>query len=165
MAVNSANLKAGMIARETIAFGVQGLADPTMESAQGATDVALSPTSTPAVTKVWAGRVTLSSGAATLDLAALDRGAELSDLNLSGLKVQAIGIFPASANTALVDATAGASNGYGIFGAGNTRDLFAGGRYVDYSPEGLADVGGAAKEIDFSSSDGDAIVDVVIYAG
>lgn len=164
MAVTSAKLSRAVRANETIALALDLVTDPQITHDGGLADLELSPTSTPVVDAVWSDSISLSGGAASIDLAALARG-DLANLDLSGKKVQAIQFSCPSANTAFVAIAPGATNPYPVFGSGNEFDLPAGADVTIYVPEGLGDVGASAKEIDFASSDVDAVIKVVIYAG
>ena len=126
----------------------------------------LSASSTVPATKVGALAVSLSGGAATLDLTSITHGSELNAVTFSGLKVQLLKVRARSTNTDTVTIVDGASNGYNIFGdASGQITLSAGMEALFFYNEALADVSGSAKTIDFSSSDADAIVDIIIVAG
>lgn len=128
--------------------------------------LALNAASTPAVTEAWADTFTLSSGAASLDLAALAQAGELADIDATGLKLQAIIASCPSTNTAAVLIEEGATNGYAPFGVSADRlSVPAGGSVMYYAPEGLADVASGVKTIDLSSSDLDATVSVLLLFG
>ncbi len=126
---------------------------------------ALTGSSSVPVTKAYSDRFSLSSGSATLDLTSLT-DAKGDALDLTGLKVQLIAVQCASGNTDAVTVDVGTSNGY-EFGGDSTSEMSVqqGGTLVFYAPETLDDVGASDKTIDFSSSDEDASVDVLIVAG
>lgn len=162
----TATLELKLSALETPALGLDLASDPRIQHTSGADRLTLSATTTPAVTQVWSDQVQLSTGAATIDLASLSRGSVLSALNLTGLKVQAILLEAPSTNSAALVVAVGASNPYDIFGAaGGTVTLPAGAKMLWYAPEGIEDVASGAKEIDLSSSDQDALLNVCLIAG
>lgn len=167
MALTSATVNLRLFGSESLSLSEDHVSDPTVAHSDfgtGATSVALSSGSTPPATQIWSDQITLSAGAATVDLSALTH--PIATLDLTGLKVQAIKIAAASANTAAITASDGATNGYNIFGdASGQVTIAAGGEVVFYNPEGNPDVGAAAKTIDFSSGDTDAIFDIMVIAG
>lgn len=151
---------------EPEALSLQHIADPSLVHNLGLAKLTLTPTSTPAISKAWSKRVALSSGSLTLDLTALSRGSALDAVDLTGLKVQAALFSAPSTNTDTVLIEEGATNGYAVFGdaTGEIR-LAAGGSCCFYNPEGNEDVGASALAIDFTSSDVDANVDILLVAG
>jgi hypothetical protein len=120
------------------------------------TSAALNSTSTPAITKKAMFVLTLSGGAATIDLTALADVAGTQDF--TGLKVQAMKFQNPSANSMTL--TKGASNGYGLLTSGATWTVpippaLSGAPYGEVSlllPEGTPDVGSGAKTIDVSGT-------------
>jgi hypothetical protein len=151
---------------ETLTGGQTGVATPPSQTIQLTTaNSVLTSSSTPAVSKVWSGTVTLSAGAATLNLASLPRDNELEPVDLTGLKVQAIHM-KGGANSAIVEADVGASNGYNFLGDADSHVCIAASKelLVTYN-ETLPDVAAGARTIDFASADVDATVQVHIVAG
>lgn len=129
----------------------------------------LAAATTPAVTKVYAQQLQLSSGTLTVDLTALVDGAGQA-LDLTGLKVQIIKIVNAprsgAANTDTLNVVIAAVNGYQWAGdAASEATLAIGGSLQIYNPEGTPDVGASAKDITFSSPDVDADFQLLIAAG
>lgn len=115
------------------------------------------------VDEVWSDSLQLVAGAATLDLAGLVR-AVLTNVNLTGKKLQGF-YLRTPANTAFVTVGPGATNPYNITGeAASSLRLPPNSFWMAWLPEGLADVAGGAKEIDFASTDADAIVEIVFVA-
>jgi len=149
------------------ALGLTHVADPSLVHSLGLSKLTLTPTSTPAaISTVWSKRVQLSAGTLTLALDALSRGSELSALDLTGLKVQAVQIFCPSTNTDAVLVEEAAVNGYGIFGAATAEVSIApGGMVTFYNPEGNEDVGATESDLDLTSPDVDADVDILLVAG
>lgn len=154
-------------AEDAPALGYDLLTDPTGTHTIGSSSGSLTASTTPAVSAAWSDRITLTAGAATIDLTALTRGnGTLAALSMSGLKVVLIKIFAATANTAVVKFTNGAANGYNIFGAaGGDVSVPAGGMLMFYGYTGLAAVSATVKNIDVTSSDTDAIFDIIIVGG
>jgi len=111
----------------------------------------------------------LSSGTATIDLTALTRGnGGATAVNMSGLKVQIFKFENVSTNTAAITITDGASNGYNIFGDASGQVTLGIGcvlQVVCPTAEYLPDVAAGAKDIDLSSSDQDATINVMLAAG
>lgn len=125
----------------------------------------LNATSTPAVTKVSAASYTLSSGAATIDLTSLSGVGGTVDA--TGLKLQGM-LFKNRAGNAPITITAGASNGYLLFGTSGSVVLSAhasrDGQLCILNPEGLPDVSGTAKTIDVAGT-GSQVFDAVFLFG
>ncbi len=117
-------------------------------------------------TKAWSDQVQLSSGTLTLDLTALSRGSVLSAVDFSGLKVQIIKLKAPTTNTADITVDVGAANGYELFlGASSQLDLGPGDSVLFKRTDNLADVAAGDKDIDLSSSDVDALLDIILVAG
>lgn len=122
------------------------------------TGVTLNATSTPAITKASVKTYTLTAGAVTIDLEAL-QGIQDVAVNAVGLKPQVIIIKnPAGNNTMTL--SEGASNGYALNGGNDivltghaTVDTFA----MFFIPEGLPDVAGADSEIDIAGTGTESI--------
>jgi len=127
--------------------------------------ITLTAASTNPVTKAYSDRITLTTGAAEIDLTALTDAVN-GALTMTGLKVQAIGIKAAATNTAKVALAAGTTNGYLLLAAsGGKVEVGAGCSLFMSFYETAPDVGSSAKTLALSSTDQDAIVDVVIIAG
>lgn len=75
---------------------------------------------TPPVTKMAAYEVTLSSGSATINLAALTGLTSEETVNGTGLKAQFIKLKNKSTNANAITVTKGASNGYGLDAGGSS---------------------------------------------
>lgn len=147
--------------KEVVALGTTAASDPTIPyGLTGSPYTYTADTSTDG-TKGWCNTITLSSGAATVDLTNLTRTG-LPTVTLSGLKIRAMHIKAASTNTSLVTAVPGASNGYAALGLG--LSLAPGGEVLIHNPSSAA-VSGSLKTIDLASADADASVDIVIVAG
>lgn len=162
----TANFVQRVYATETLGVSLDlQVAAPTVIHSLSPISADLSATSTPVVSQIWSDSITLTAGAATIDLSSLARSG-LATLDLSALKVQAFIVRARSTNTDTVTVADGGTNGYNIFGDASGQVTLAAGAAVSfYSPEGLQDIGSSDKTIDLSSSDADAIVDVVILAG
>ncbi len=151
-------------ATETIELSGDNFDDPTIKH-DFAVSGTLNASSTPPATKSWSDQRTLSGGTDTLDLEALVQ-AGLSNINMTGLKVQLIKIFAASANTAVLVVKDGTTNGYNIFGdASGQVSIPAGGTVMLFGNDGLQDIAASDSEIDITSTDADAIYDILIVAG
>lgn len=120
--------------------------------------------STAPATKAFSDRLSLAAGTKSVDLAALTDAAGVA-LNLTGLKVQAIVVKAAAANTSTITMQAHGTNGYNILGASGLAVIPAGGVIFASLNEGAPDVGASAKVIEFTSSDVDASFDIVLVAG
>ena len=169
MAITQVEFDFKLKVTETIALGIDSLTDQTYYP-QIATDTS-SGTKTPSTqvpcTQQWQDSLSLTAGAATLDLTSLASG-NLAAKDFTGLKVQFIKIRNRSANTAAVTIVDGATNGYNIFGDASGSVTIPAGMTLMLgadTTEGLQDVAAADKTIDFSSSDADATVDIQIIAG
>jgi hypothetical protein len=102
----------------------------------------LNATSNPPATKFAGFLLTLTAGAATVNLAALT-GTNGATVDGTGLKVQVLRVKNLGANDLAI--SEGASNGYAI---GGTRTIKPGGIETIYSPEGFADIAAADRNID-----------------
>lgn len=154
-----------LTADETLTLGLDLATDPTFPHKFGNTKLTLNASSTPAVSKVFSDTVSLSSGTVTLDLTSL-AGPNSTTIDGTGLKVQAIEIANPSTNTAAVVVAPASSNGYNLAGDGSEQITVAdGGRVGMYMPEGSPDIGASAKDIDITSTDQDASVNVIIVMG
>ena len=82
-------------------------------------------------------------------------------------KIKLMQITGATTNTDKVKIEDGAVNGYPIFGAaGDAVSIGAGGSVlVDFASNGTAIADGAADQVDLSSADTDAIVDIIFVMG
>lgn len=164
MAVSAA-INLALQATEDIDLGLDNVDNPTVVHQVAGGSKTLNASSTPAATKAWSDQRQLSGGSDSIDLTALANG-NLANIDFTGLKVQVIKIVAAEANTAAITIADGATNGYHVFGDGSGQiNLVAGGQALIYVPEGLPDVGASAKTIDVTSSDTDAIYDIVLIAG
>jgi hypothetical protein len=160
----SAEILASAVVSETGASGLD-LVSESMVHRLALASTTLNAASTPAATQVWSDRASLTAGAATIDLTALAR-ANLSALDLTGLKVQVILIRNLSTNTGTLEIDVGAANGYNILGSATSEAVLpVGGFLFAYLPEGTPDVSGTASDIDLVSADTDATYDVLIVAG
>lgn len=151
---------------DAIALGLDLVADQTFTHVIDGDSGSLTGSSTPAVSKAWSDEVQLTAGALSLDLTSLSRGSVLSSLDLTGLKLQLIKIKAAIANTDTVTIADGASNGYSIFGdTSGSITLGSGDVAMFLFAETLPDVSATVKTIDISSSDTDAVLEIILVAG
>lgn len=113
-----------------------------------------------AATKAWSQTVTLTAGAATLDLTALARTG-LPTVDLTGLEILSIMFRAASTNTSAITIVPGASNGYTALGLGVS--LKADCEVLFHIPTGTA-VDSTHKTLDLASGMATASVDIIILA-
>lgn len=150
---------------ETPDLALDLVTNPTIEHRIAAASGTLDATSTVPLTKGWSDQRQLSTGTDTIDLAALVR-ANMPNVDMSGLKIQMVKIVAATANTAGIVFADGSSNGYNIFGDGSGQvTVLAGMQLVWFGNDKLDDVGGSDKVIDVTSSDADAIYEIIIAGG
>jgi len=86
-------------------------------------NITLTGSTSPASTKGSIFTVTLSGGAATLDLTAIPGLTPNETIDGTGLKVQFIKFTPTSSNANPITVSKGASNGYGMTAAGTTWSI------------------------------------------
>jgi hypothetical protein len=125
-----------------------GSAAPTVKHAAFDKTATLYGTTTPPVTKVAFFEVTLSGGAATVNLAALS-GTNGTTVDGTGLKVQAIRVENTGANSLTI--APGASNGIDLFGTGSLV-IPAGGHVVLYSSDGTPDIASGDRTLDLTGT-------------
>jgi len=161
----SAKYHLELTATETLALSLDNAANPDIVHKIDSSFGTIDADSTVPATKVFSDQITLSSGTSTLDLTGLSI-ATLDNVDMTGLKVQLFKVKAASTNSAVLTVADGATNGYSIFGDTSGQvSLDAGTEILVYVPDKLADVSSTVKTIDFTSSDVDAIYDVIIVAG
>jgi len=120
------------------------------------TTAALGPLTTPAVTKTASFTVTMSGGAATIDLTSLS-GTQ-GTVSGSALKVQMMVIQGKSGNGAAVTVAKGASNGYTGFGSAFSVTIpSAGAECVLYGNNAFGSVDSTHKTLDVSGTGTDAL--------
>lgn len=161
----TAHYELKLIAEHTVALGLDDASDPTTTHDIGDVKGTLTSTSTVAVTKPWSDTGTLTAGAATVDLTALDY-VNLPTADWTGLKVKAIKISCPSTNSAGVGVAPGAANPYDIWGRAAT-DIFIlpGQAYLAYFADENEDIDATHKTIDLSSADLDATYSIMMVAG
>ena len=111
MNVSAANINPVFTASGTLPISHPGVSNPSVTHIIGLGSTQRTPTTTPPTSKSWEGVVTLSAGAATLDLTALPYGT-LSAVDLTGLKINAIHLFAHATNTAPITVAPGLTNPY-----------------------------------------------------
>lgn len=118
--------------------------------------------STPPATQVAEFLLTLSSGAATIDLRALV-GTNGGAVDLNGLKIQIVRVKNLGANPMVIKA--GASNGHtGVIGGTTGETIPTGGIYMKYSNDQGDDVDATHKTWDVTGT-GSQTAEVTIVAG
>jgi len=116
---------------------------------------------TPPVTKIAEFLLTLTTGAATIDLRNLT-GTNGAVIDGNGLKLQLFRVKNLGAN--VMTFTFGASNPYNIFGSTGILEVPVGGVFMLYGADALPDIGGSAKTIDVSGT-GAQTAEVTIIMG
>lgn len=115
----------------------------------------LTATSTPPVTKLGFGVITLTAGAATVDMTSLV-GLNGVAISLSGLKPIAIKFQNPSTNANNMTIAKGASNGYTGFGSSFSITIPPGGSVVVYMNTAIANpftaVSGSVKTLDITGT-------------
>ena len=129
--------------------------------------VTLNSASTPPATKYSSGRLTLSSGAGTIDLTSLpNRNGVAGMVTFSGLKVSAYKLRNLSTNANDMTISVGASNGYELH-VGNWHYLLRPGEeavWKGVDASGQPDVGSGAKTIDVAGV-GSEVLEFEFIAG
>lgn len=152
---------------ETVDLDLDHTANPQLTHEIAADSGTLNASSTPTATKEWTNRVTLSGGAASIDLAALDKG-NLPDEDFSGLEVRIVKLSAPSGNGAAITVTVGSSNGYNLLGptsATADRMIVSPGCVVEHYLHNTAEaVDATHKTIDFAGA-GTDVLDVQLAAG
>lgn len=146
-------------------LGIDGTTNPTIaEETATSAKADYSPTSPVPMTKSWIDTRSFTTSE-TLDLTALPQANFTADVDFTGLKVQAIKIVAASANTNPITFKDGATNGYNIFGdASGQITLLAGGKCLMVFNDNLDDVAAADLAIDVSAT-GTQAYDIQMVAG
>ena len=116
------------------------------------------------VTVDAAGRITLSSGSATLNLAAITFDADVGTLDTTGLKIQYAKFRNLSTNANAITIAKGASNGYTGFGSAFSVVIQPGGYFEYYGNESTADVASGVRTLDITGT-GAQVLEVQIVAG
>jgi len=127
------------------------------------TAVTLNSGSAVPATKHASQRVTMSSGAATIDLRALT-GANGGAVDGNGLKVQLAKFRNLAANANAITIGEGASSGYELMGNAWTVTLQPGQEITVYGKEQAPDIGSSAKNIDIAGT-GSQILEVQFVMG
>lgn len=118
------------------------------------------------VTKVAAYEVTLSSGSATINLAALTGLTSEETVNGTGLKVQFFKFKNKSTNANLITVTRGASNGWGpdASGASFTLPMSPGQSWTLSAAEAGIDIASGARTIDVTGT-GSQVLQIHVVMG
>lgn len=156
-----------LTAEETFALSLDNVSDPTFVHTLGADSGTLDATTTPASTKAFSDTISLSAGAATLDLTSL-AGPAGTTVDFTGLKVQLIKMSCPSTNTGGITADRGPSNPYNLFGADNASaeqvEVPPGGIVMMYHDDESEDVDATHKSVQFAGTGTDSI-SVLLVAG
>lgn len=155
---------------ETLGLGLDGVdTDPTMVHDFGADSATLDANSSPPATKSWSDQLQLAAGAGALDLTALDRGPILSDVDFTGLKLQAIKLTCPTTNTGGITVEKkDAVTGYNPFGVDNSTaekvTIVPGGGIVMFFDDELEDIDATHKDLTFTGTGTEAI-NIILVAG
>lgn len=162
MAVTSAKYASSVTAIETVSLTAAAAdsSSPALTHSGYNTTADLSPTSTPAVSKVSYFSKALAVGAGTIDLTAIPGPGGTQDL--TGLKVQMIKFKNDAANTITV--SEGAASGYELLGNAWSIAIYAGSEVTILMNEDTPDVAAGAKNIDLAGTASQELK-VVIWAG
>lgn len=162
-----ANYEFKLSVDETVDLDLEHTPDPELTHEIAADKGTLNANSDPKASKVWCQRVALTSGAASIDLTALDNG-NLPDVDFTGLKIRLVKLSAPNTNSAGIAVGVGASNGYNLFGPTNaTADR------VIISPECVEmrnfhdtaeEVDSTHLAVDFAGA-GTDVLDVELVAG
>ena len=137
----------GLTVRETIEAGVAGVSNPTLTFDGYNESGTKNGSSVPAVTKQSQFLLTLTAGAATINLAALT-GANGATVDMTGLRVQFIRIKNLGANSMAF--ANGASNGIAL--PSGTITVPAGGIYQAYFADASPDIAAADRTLDVTGT-------------
>lgn len=161
----SVNYNCGLTVDETFDLSIDDVTDPTARHDIGSVAGTRTATSDVKATKVASITGTLTAGAETLDLTALDKG-NLPNETFTGLKVKNWKISCPSSNTAGVAFVVGAANPYDLFGSASDRiTILPGQTQCGDCVDQLENVDATHKTLDLSSGDVDATYSIVLAAG
>lgn len=154
---------------ETLGLSLDHADDPEITHDIGADEGTLNASSTPPATKAWSDQIALSGGSGSLDLTALDRGSDLSDVDLTGLKIQLLKLSAPSTNTAGITVERkDAVTGYNPFGTDNGDadrvTILPGMAVLVRTDDEVEDVGATRKDLTLTGSGTDAL-DIALVAG
>lgn len=121
----------------------------------------LTASTTPPVTKVAEFLLTLSTGAATINLASLT-GTNGATVDLTGLKVQFFRVKNLGANNMVF--VPGASNGIDLWGAASSNTIFPGAVAMWFFNDASPDVASGDRTIDVTGT-GAQTAEITIVAG
>lgn len=167
MSVEAAyNLK--LQAAEVVALGLDHVEDPEVTHDIGDTSGTLTGTTSPAATKGWSDKVTLSGGSASLDLTALPFG-NLPNVNFNGLRPQLLKVSCPTTNTGgITIEKKDAVTGYNLFGADNTTaekiTVLPGQTYGIQLADAGEDVDATHKDLTLTGT-GSEVISMCIVAG
>lgn len=147
----SASYQSNLTVKETLATGVDGIANPVVTHSQFNTNVSpMNAASTIAASKVASDTAALTAGAATIDLTSLPQAGGGTQ-SFTGLKVKAIKLICPEANANAITFVIGASNGY-HFGATFKYILEPGQEITVLCRNAAVAVSGSVKNIDVTGT-------------
>ena len=146
---------------ETVASGLDNVADRPIRHTLGADSGTLTASTTPAATQTFSDTIALAAGAGTLDLTSL-AGPSSTTIDFTGLKVQLIKIkTPATNSGSIIIEHKDAVTGYNLFGDDNGSD-----ESIEVPPDTvlqfkyndkLEDVDGTHKDLKFTGTGTDGM--------
>lgn len=149
--------------KETLSTGVAYATAPVITHDGLNTGATYTASTSIPVAKVAAFLATLSSGALTINLAALV-GTNGAAVDLTGLKVQSIKLKATSTNSGMITVAEGASNGIPLFGTAATFGLRAGQECQWLFNELGSDVASGDRTLDLTGT-GAETLSIIIVAG
>ena len=152
---------------ETSAAALVSTSDATRTYNGLDTEETFNASSTPDAEDAAFFRITLTAGAATIDLTAMLHqidSALTASKSASGKKVRAWKFKAPATNTGNITITKGASNGYSPVGTTFTKVIAPGGESSDYFVSAAGTVGGSAKNLDVTGT-GTEYIDVGVVWG
>lgn len=167
----TANLETKLTVSETLDLTLNNVvSNPQISHIISGAAVTLDADSTPAATLVSSGTLTLSAGAATIDLTASPGptvNGTAADVDFTGLKINAVKFQADSNNTDPVTIEGHATNGYDLFASlsDGKIQLDPGDACVFLFNNSNPDVSASVKAIDFASSEVDAVLEFILVGG
>lgn len=157
-----ANITSQIVVTETL--DLPGANRPQVRHDAFKTTATLNADTTPAATQIVSFIVTLSAGAATIDLSALP-GTQ-GTLDGTGLKIRSFWLKnikeDGTANTGAVTITPGASNGYNIFGASDGKATADLGGTIHWTPAASQTIASGDRNIDLAGTGTDEFQCVIL---
>lgn len=163
----SATVTAAVVSQLNVVSTFSGYASPldnTLTVSGMNESLTLTASTTPPVTKQTSFQQALSSGSATVNLAALPGLTAEETVNLTGLKVQALKLRNLSTNANSITVAKGASNGHTLLGSSWTVTLQPGQSHLYYFNNAAPTVASGDRTIDLTGT-GAQVLEVQLVAG